>query len=122
MDYDSALWVDMSEYSNPDWMVNYLQSRNLGSCLIGVQGPTDFNGPTQQFSNIQVGSLNFSVITFSDADRGEVSAMYIESGSIAGYDYSPGLPIPVIISNLNEWDYCKTSAEKILATLHVPLN
>lgn len=119
MTYDPLLWEDRSEYTNPDWMINYLQSRTLPTCKIGVQGPTDFNGQ-MVFVDVQLGKLKFSVTFSENTESAEISGMYIEQQSIPNYDYSPGLPIPAIIAGRNEWKDCKKIAEEVLATLQVP--
>jgi len=121
MNYDPTLWEDKSEYKNQDWMINYLQARNFVKCIIGVQGPTDFNGPTE-FTDIQLGNIRFSMMTFENTERAEVGAMYIEQQTLIGYDYAPGLPIPTINSSLAEWEDCRTQAEEVLATLQSPMN
>jgi len=121
MEYDPSLWEDKSEYTNPDWMINYLRSRSLEKCLIGVQGPTDFNDPIE-FTDIQLGSISYSMTKFENSDLGEVGAMYIEKQSLVGYDYAPGLPIPTIASSLTEWEVRKLLAEEVLATLRSPSN
>jgi hypothetical protein len=120
MNYDPDVWVDKSEYTNTDWMINYLQSISLITCKIGVQGPTDFNGPVT-WEEVQIGELKFSIPKFEQTDTsGLMSAMYLENGSLEGYDYIPGIPIPVIISSSEEWTACKAIAEDVLKTLHSP--
>ena len=109
------------EYDASEWtMVNYLQSRNLKTCAIGEQGPTDFNGTPPVLVPVQLGNISYSVIFWEGAQAGDRLAWYIEGQSLTGYDYSPGLPILVVQASLSEWEDCKILAEKVLATLHVP--
>ena len=125
MNYDPSLWVDKSNYGQ--WgenqspregvlIENYLQARDLASCTIGVQGPTDFQQATPE--KVQLGDVGYQVITFRE--NNSVMAFYIEDQSLSRYNYEPGLPIPVIGASSAEWHACKAMAEKVLATLHVP--
>jgi len=109
------------EYDASEWtMVNDLQSRNLKTCAIGEQGPTDFNGTPPVLVPVQLGNISYSIIFWEGAQAGDRSAWYIEGQSLTGYDYSPGLPILVVQASLSEWEDCKILAEKVLATLHAP--
>ena len=93
------------EYDASEWtMVNYLQSRNLKTCAIGEQGPTDFNGTPPVLMPVQLGNISYSVIFWEGAQAGDRSAWYIEGQSLTGYDYSPGLPILVVQASLSEWE------------------
>lgn len=119
MNYDPTIWVDLSEYTNKERMVNYLQSTLWETCKIGVQGPTVFNIP-YEFLKVTLGKIRYIVVTIQEPNRGITSARYIEDQSLTGYDYGPGLPIPVVSAQTDEWITCKEQAEIILSTLHSP--
>jgi hypothetical protein len=129
MRYDPLLWIDKSNYM--EWgenqqpvagviIENYIQAQELETCIIGVQGPTDFNGTPPVFVPVRLGDIRYSVIFWGETQQGDMSAWYIEDQSLHGYDYAPGLPILGVYANLSEWEECKALAEEVLATLHVP--
>jgi hypothetical protein len=121
MEYDTSEWKDESRYEDTRFMANYLQTRKLEtSCILGVQGPTDFNGTPPVFVPVQLGDISYSVIFWGDTQPGDKSAWYIENQSLIGYDYSPGLPILTVQASPSDWDRCKVLAEKVLSTLRVP--
>ena len=121
MEYDTSEWIDESRYEDTRFMANYLQTRKLEtSCILGVQGPTDFNGTPPVFVPMQLGDIRYSAIFWGDTQQGDISAWYIEDKSLTGYDYSPGLPILVVQASSSDWDRCKVLAEKVLSTLRVP--
>lgn len=119
MNYDTSIWKDELNYADHIIMVNYLQAQSLGSCKILVQGPIDFNQPPA-FVTVHLGSIRYQVTTYKDSPAGLNTTLYIEDQTLAGYNYAPGLPIPVIQASPSEWDLCKSQAEKVLATLHSP--
>jgi len=121
LEYDTSEWIDESRYEDTRFMGNYLQTRKLEtSCVLGVQGPTDFNGTPPAFVPIQLGDIRYSVIFWDDTQPGDKSAWYIEDQSLTGYDYVPGLPILVVQASSSDWDRCKALAEKVLSTMQVP--
>ena len=121
MEYETSEWKDKSRYEDTRVIGNYLQTRKLEtSCILGVQGPTDFNGTPPVFVPIQLGEISYSMIFWGDTQPGDKSAWYIENQSLTGYDYSPGLPILVVQASSSEWERCKALAEKVLSTLRVP--
>ena len=118
MNYDPALWEDATKYGSSDaYQTNYLQAIALATCKIGIQGPTEF--PISPSQPVQVGKLQFLLFLIEDPS-GINTAIYIENKSLTGYSYDPGLPIPVISANQNEWVQCKEMGEKVLSTLRVP--
>ncbi len=121
LQYDTSEWKDESRYTDTRFLGNYLLASKLQTtCILGVQGPTDFNGTPPVFVPMQLGAVSYSVIFWGDTQQGDISAWYIENQSLTGYDYSPGLPILVIQASLSEWERCKALAEKVLSTLRVP--
>jgi len=117
MNYDTSLWTDESIYTIRNFLMNYLQAMNLTSCSIGVQGPTDFNGPhTSEI--VRLGKLRFEVLSFPASLRDFVSKAYLADQSLAT-DY--GLPVFWVSAIPDEWDECKKMAEEVLSTLRFPL-
>jgi hypothetical protein len=127
INYDPSIWVDKSNYT--EWgenrqpsegvvIENYLQAKGLTSCRIGVQGPTGFQQVTPEY--IRLGDIRYEVITFTNSSNGFVGSYYIEDRSLGEYNYAPGLPILGVAAIPSEWKECKTLAEKVLSTLHVP--
>jgi hypothetical protein len=116
MTYDAAEWKDESDYDEMNLMQNYLQSINLRSCKIGVQGPTAFDPSTHTSEIVSLGEVKYEVKTFEDEQTGSVTAFYI------AYEIG-GLPLPlntailVITASNDEWSECKTLGEVVLATL-----
>lgn len=107
------------EYDASEWtMVNYLQSRNLKTCAIGEQGPTGDFPATPEV--VQLDSVRYQVITFTDLPPGSTIAYYIEDNSLIGFNYEMGTSVLVVQASLSEWEDCKILAEKVIATLHVP--
>jgi hypothetical protein len=106
MNYDSSIWEDK----------NGLQVKNLASCTINEQGPTDFNGP-HSIDLVRLGEINYTVLTFPDAPPDFVSWAYLADKSLAT---ESGLPVFWVGAKPNEWSECKTLAEKVLSTLHIP--
>lgn len=123
MNYDVAVWEDESQYAEVSHkpvysILNYLQSRGLETCQIGIQGPTgDFPFTPEA---VQLDSVRYEVITFTDSPPGFTAAYYIENSSLKGFSYKTGSPVLVLQASLVEWKECKTSAEKVLSTLRVP--
>jgi hypothetical protein len=120
MKYDPSEWKDESRYTDKKNMMNFLQSRRLSTCVIGVQGPTDFNDPQIKFVPVQLGDIRYSFVFWGETSKSILSAWYIEDQSLSEYDYLRGLPILGIQANVSEWDACKNLAEKVLSTLRVP--
>ncbi|MEP0805120.1 MAG: hypothetical protein HRF47_06505 [Chloroflexota bacterium] len=120
VNYDSSEWKDESRYTDNKFMENFLQSRRLSTCILGVQGPTDFNGPQPKFVPALLGDIRYSVIFWGETTPSVISAWYIEDQSLADYNYAAGLPIFAVQSSVSEWDACKALAEKVLSTLRVP--
>ena len=129
MDYDPSKWVDKSNYA--EWgenqnpvegiiIENYLQAQQLNTCVVGVQGPTDFNATPPVLVPIQLGEVRYSYLFWGQTQQSDTSAWYIEDQSLDDYDYVPGLAIGGVYANPSEWDKCKVLAEEVLATLHVP--
>jgi len=117
MNYDTSLWTDESIYTIRNFLMNYLQAMNLTSCSIGVQGPTDFNGPhTSEI--VRLGKLRFEVLSFPASLRDFVNKTYLADQSLAT-DY--GLPVFWVSAIPDEWDECKKMAEEVLSTLRFPL-
>ncbi|GAB4463510.1 MAG: hypothetical protein Kow0070_24110 [Anaerolineales bacterium] len=120
VNYDPSEWKDESHYADNKFMTNFMQARRLNTCTIGVQGPTDFNGPQSEFVLVRLGDTRYSVIFWGEDPQSIVSAWYIEDQTLSNYDYLPGLPILTVQAAVSEWDACKALAEKVLSTLHVP--
>ena len=122
MNYDPSVWKDESQYIDRSVMVNYLQAKKLTTCTIGVQGPTDFNGPHSS-ETMLLGGINFSVLSFPTISTDFVSRAYLADQSLVGFDYaSYGLPVFWISANPTEWHECQEYAKEVLSTLHFPLN
>lgn len=120
VNYDPSEWKDESRYTDFKFMENFLQSRRLSTCIIGVQGPTGFYGPQPEFVPALLGDIRYSVIFWGETTPSVISAWYIEDQSLVDYDYVAGLPILAVQASVSEWDACKAQAEKVLSTLHVP--
>jgi hypothetical protein len=120
VNYDPSEWKDESRYTDNKFMENFLQSRRLSTCILGVQGPTDFNGPQPKFVPALLGDIRYSVIFWGETTPSVISAWYIEDQSLADYNYAVGLPIFAVQASVSEWDACKALAEKVLSTLRVP--
>src|SRR5688572_1035206 len=123
MNYDASTWKDKPHYadisSKPAYAVlNYLQSLSLLSCQIGVQGPTgDFPATPE---TIQLNSVLFEVITFTDTPTAKNTAYYIANKSLTGFNYEIGSPVLTVQASSWEWNKCRALAEKVLSTLYVP--
>jgi hypothetical protein len=123
MDYDVAAWEDESQYAEvsikPAYSVlNYLKSLSLKTCQIGIQGPTGDFPLTPEA--VQLDSVKYEVITFTDSPPGFTTAYYIENKSLIRFNYEAGTSVLVVQASLIQWDECKTLAEKVLSTLRVP--
>jgi hypothetical protein len=123
MDYDVTVWEDESRYADaalkPAYSVlNYLQSLGLETCQIGIQGPTGDFPLTPE--GVQLDSVKYEVITFTESPPGFTTAYYIENKSLTGFNYEAGAPVLVVQASLIQWNECKTLAEKVLSTLRVP--
>ncbi|MCL4560963.1 MAG: hypothetical protein M1281_10150 [Chloroflexi bacterium] len=116
MEYDPNLWLDKSEPDNPSMYVNFLQFKKLASCTIGVSLPSGMN--PMPFETVRLGDVVYDVYTFPHADTGTITNVYYANHAVPGADYSIGIPMPMIESNLSEWDECKALGEQVLATLH----
>ncbi len=120
MNYDTSVWKDESHYTDPNFMVNYLQARSLKMCRITIQGPSGlYPNPPDEF--VYLGNVKYQVTTLKDSPSGLMTTIYIEDQSLSGYDYVlKGLPVPVVQASPTEWKECKNLAEKVLSTLHSP--
>jgi hypothetical protein len=123
MSYDVAVWEDGSQYAEvstkPTYSVlNYLKSLSLKTCQIGIQGPTGDFPLTPEA--VQLDSVKYEVITFTDLPPGFTTAYYIENKSLIGFNYEAGTSVLVVQASLIQWNECKTLAEKVLSTLRVP--
>lgn len=123
VNYDASVWKDESYYSEvslkPAYSIlNYLQSLSLETCQIGIQGPTGDFPFTPEV--VQLASVRYEVITFTDSPPGSITTYYIENKSLAGFNYEMGTSVLVVQASLTEWNECKTLAEKVLSTLRVP--
>lgn len=123
MDYDVTVWEDESQYAEvsikPTYSVlNYLKSLSLETCQIGIQGPTGDFPLTPEA--VQLDSVKYEVITFTDSPPGFTTAYYIENKSLIGFNYEAGTSVLVVQASLIQWNECKTLAEKVLSTLRVP--
>ena len=125
MSYDPVIWQDNSNYAewgdklNPVEGVmikSGLQAKNAVSCLLGEQGPTDFNGPTTEVK-LKVGNINYTVISLPGSSPDVVNRAYLAEESLAT-EY--GLPVFWVSANSSEWDKCRSLAERVLATLRFP--
>jgi len=123
MNYDTSVWKDVSHYKDASFkpaysILNYLQSLSLGTCQLGVQGPTGDLPTTSQA--VQLGSVRYEVITFADSVAESTTTYYIENKSITGFNYEMGTSVFIVHASLSDWDRCKVLAEKVLSTLRVP--
>lgn len=123
MDYDVTVWEDESQYAEvsikPTYSVlNYLKSLSLETCQIGIQGPTGDFPLTPEA--VQLDSVKYEVITYTDSPPGFTTAYFIENKSLIGFNYEAGTSVLVVQASLIQWNECKTLAEKVLSTLRVP--
>lgn len=121
--YDVDQWEDMTEYNHPQpLMNNYLQSKTLPSCTIGVQGPTEFSDPSAYHAGrITVGEITYETKLFTDTSTERFTTFYIDLESLgSAFDYSNWLPVLVVQVNFDDYNACRALAEAVLATLHVP--
>jgi hypothetical protein len=120
MDYDPALWENKSEPANPDWMINYLQSREMDTCQIGVVGPSGNFPP--QLEVVTFGNVRY-LLSKSEVIVNElIYALFFEDQSLKEFDYSNGLPVLSLNASPADWFACMGLAEEVLATLHSPSN
>ena len=106
MNYDPSIWE----------IRNGLQAKELASCTIAEQGPTDFNGP--HISEIvQLGDIRYEVLSFPDSPPDRVSHAYLADEIHAT---ESGLPVFWVSARRDEWDRCKSLAEIVFSTLHFP--
>lgn len=113
MNYDPLAWQDESLYSPAAFALNFLQARDLSSCSISVQGPTDFNNP-HSAQYVRLGKLFYTVIIPLDPSGDFVSHAYIGPPFLAT---DAGVPVFWVSARTAEWDTCKSLAEEILSTL-----
>lgn len=116
MSYDSQLWVDKSKYREREFMTNHLLFKELPKCSIGVQGPTDFNGPHTN-ETVQLGDLSYEVLTFPDLAQDTVSKAYLADLSLVT---EVGRPVFWVSAKPDKWEICKGQAEIVLSTLRFP--
>ena len=107
MNYDPSLWE----------IKNGLQAKQLASCSITEQGPTDFYDP-HTTESVQLGNVRYEVMTFSDSSPNDVRHLYLADQAHAT---DSGLPVFWVTAKNDEWNKCEPLAEKVLATLHFPL-
>lgn len=122
MFYEVSEWEDSTPYNNPNAISNNsLQSKIKSTCRIGVQGPTNFNDPSQYKSEkAALGNIDFEVKIFSNNPDGTITAFYIDDHSVDGYDYENAFPVLVVQSKENEWEECRHLGETVLSTLNLP--
>jgi hypothetical protein len=122
MVYDVTQWEDITPYNQPNAIAkNYLQSKKKSSCKIGVQGPINFNDPSQYKSEeAHLGNINYEVKIFSNNPDRSITTFYIDDKSIKGFNYENAFPVLSVQSDENEWKDCRRFAETILSTLSLP--
>jgi hypothetical protein len=106
MNYDPSIWT----------IKNALQAKELASCNIAEQGPTDFNGPHTS-EVVLLGNVNYEVLSLPDSSEDVIRKVYIADQSLTT-DW--GLPVFWVSAKSDEWDHCKPLAEKVLSTLRFP--
>ncbi len=109
MNYDPSIWEIQD---------GVLQAKDLRSCSIAEQGPTDFNGPHSKKVK-QLGRINYTILSFPDSPADRVRLLYMADQRLAT---DSGLPIFWVNANQNEWDKCQPLAEKVLSTLRFPFD
>lgn len=121
MEYDPEAWMDKSEPGNKQAYVNFLQSKELGSCTIGVNLPSGWGDYPHE--TVQLGHVNYTVYTFGDSPSspGQITAIYF-ANQLVGADYRIGIPMPMISASNAEWNRCKMLGEVVLATLRADMN
>jgi len=107
MNYDPSLWKIKD---------GVLQAKDLTSCSIAEQGPTDFNRPHAKKVK-QLGSIKYTMISFPDSPADRVQLLYMADQALAT---DSELPIFWASANLGEWDRCQPIAEEVMSTLHFP--
>lgn len=107
MNYEPSLWEIHD---------GVLQAKDLTSCTIAEQGPTDFNGPHSKRIK-QLGKIDYTILSFPDSPADQVRLLYMADQTLAT---DSGLPIYLLSANPSEWDRCQSLAEEVLSTLHFP--
>src|ERR1035437_9505052 len=105
MVYDVTQWEDITPYNQPNAIAkNYLQSKKKSSCKIGVQGPINFNDPSQYKSEeAHLGNINYEVKIFSNNPDRSITTFYIDDKSLKGFNYENAFPVLSVQSDENEW-------------------
>ncbi len=117
LDYPTDQWVDKSEYNNLQMMVNFLQNRELESCVIGPMGPSGF-WPESTIDK-RLGSIDYQAQLDQKTDTGDWISYYFAISAPAGIiDNEIGTAHFFVKSNPAEAKKCRVAAEDVLATLH----
>lgn len=118
LSYDPDLWVDRSEYDNPEKLLsgNRLEHRHIDGCAIGVQGASGFY--PENMRPVTLGDLYY-----------EVYEAQVETGQPAYRAYfaldpifasvSAGIPILGVRAGQPAAAACWDAAEAVLATLRL---
>lgn len=119
VDYDPAIWSDMSEPDNREMMVNYLQHREIESCTIGVRGPSGFYPENMQ--DVILGDITYQLNEQKLAGGAVIRDYFFKSKPTDALDdvhNTIGIPILQVQYQPSEGQDCQAAAEVVFATLH----
>jgi len=116
LDYDPLLWDDLSEYSNTEWMINFLQHRELDTCRIGPMGPSGFW--PEDMAEKKLGNIDYQVKYDQVDSTGGRASFYFAMDAIGGrIENEFGIPHFAVMYDPSQAEGCKAAAEDVLATL-----
>ncbi|HCR70105.1 MAG TPA: hypothetical protein DIW23_01565 [Anaerolineae bacterium] len=120
MNYEPSKWEDKSKYFDNTSVLNYLQTKELSSCKIGIQDPAGYYEPYES-ETVTLGNIDYTIIYPDSTSSDYVLFLYLDAESFSGYRYDLyGLPVFGISSNSSEWEECKKLGEEVLSTLRIP--
>jgi len=119
LNYDPAVWIDKSEYSNQDQMVNYLQAKNLSHCALGPMGSSGFFPESGWIKSL--GDTTYFVSEGTLAGQEDATIYYyLAICGVNGYGTENAIPVFDVNANQSDAVDCVDLAEQVLSTLHVP--
>ncbi len=116
LSYDPDLWLDRSEYDNPEKLLsgNFLEHRRIDGCTVGVQGASGFY--PENMLPVTLGELYYEVYESpGEAAQTPYRAYFALDPAFA--DVSAGIPILGVRAGLPTTAACWEAAEAVLATL-----
>lgn len=112
LDYPTELWLDKSEYDNPQMMVNYLQNKELKTCTIGPMGASGYY--PENMKDITLGNIHYQVLLDQKTTDGKAVSYYFANIAV---ENEGGIPHFAVLSSQTEAKKCKAAAEEVFATL-----